>query len=398
MIITVVCDIFGRENNGSAIVAYNLIRFLKAQGHEVRILCADQNQKGKPGYWVVPNLNFGKLLNAYVNKVGVTLAKPQNRTIKASMYGVDAVHIMMPLTLGLAAVKIAHEMKLPITAGFHMQAQNFTAYFKLNWSKAANEIAYSYMWQHFYRYCTGIHYPTQFIRDEFENSIGQKTPGYVISNGIHDYVQRRAEKKPPELEDKIVVLTTGRYATEKSQDTLIKAVALSKYKDKIQLILGGEGAKEGLYRQLAKDLPIQPIFKFFSRTEIIDVLNYSDIYVHPAQIELEGISCLEAIAVGKLTIVSDSKLSATRYFAIDDSCIFKNRDEKDLARVLDYWIENPEKRAEYADKYLNSAVAYNQTECMKRMEKMIFECIDQVFGEMPSKAVPTYKFVTLNKS
>ena len=43
MIITVVCDIYGRENNGSAIVAYNLIRFLKEQGHTVRILCADQS-------------------------------------------------------------------------------------------------------------------------------------------------------------------------------------------------------------------------------------------------------------------------------------------------------------------------------------------------------------------
>lgn len=395
MIITVVCDIYGRENNGSAVVAYNLIRFLKAQGHEVRILCADQASKGKLDHWVVPNLNFGKLLNAYVNKVGVTLAKPQDRIIKASLYGVDAVHIMMPLTLGLAAVKIAHEMHLPITSGFHMQAQNFTAYFKLNWSKAANEIAYSYMWQHFYRYCTCIHYPTQFIRDEFEGSIGRSTPGYVISNGIHNYVKRRPSEKPAEMKDKIVVLTTGRYATEKSQDTLIKAVALSKYKDKIQLILGGEGAKESLYRQLAKDLPIQPIFKFFSRTEIIDVLNYADIYVHPAQIELEGISCLEAIAVGKLTIVSDSKLSATRYFAVDDSCIFKNRDEKDLARVLDYWIENPALRAEYADKYLNSAVAYDQDECMKRMEGMINDAIHEVYGTLPSQNVPSQRCIVI---
>ncbi|MBQ9276109.1 MAG: glycosyltransferase [Clostridia bacterium] len=395
MKIAVVYDIYGRENNGSAVVAYNLIRFLQAQGHEVRILCADQNSKGKPDHWVVPNLNFGKMLNAYVNKVGVTLAKPQNRIIKAALYGVDAVHIMMPLTLGLAAVKIAHEMKLPITAGFHMQAQNFTAYFKLNWSKAANEIAYSYMWQNFYRYCTCIHYPTEFIRNEFETSIGQKTPGYVISNGIHSYVKRRPAEKPDELKDKIVVLTTGRYATEKSQDTLIKAVALSKYKDKIQLILGGEGAKEGLYRQLAKELPIQPIFKFYSRTEIIDVLNYADIYVHPAQIELEGISCLEAIAVGKLTIVSDSKLSATRYFAIDDSCIFKNRDEKDLARVLDYWIENPEKRAEYADKYLNRAVAYDQDSCMHRMEGMINDAINQAYGGLPSKRVPAINCVVV---
>ena len=172
-------------------------------------------------------------------------------------------------------------------------------------------------------------------------------------------------------------MTTGRYSREKSQDTLIKAIKYSKYKSKIQLILGGQGTKEKYYRRLAKNLPIPPIFKFFSRTEIIDVLNYADIYAHPAEVELEGIACLEAIACGKLTIVSNSKLSATKEFAIDEKCIFKNRNPKSLAKVIDYWIEHPEEKAEYEQKYLESANVFNQEECMKKMEKMLFEVIDE---------------------
>jgi len=378
MKITVVCDIYGKENNGSAIVAYNLIRFLESQGHDVRILCADQAQKGKKNVYVVPNLNFGKALNAYVAKVGVSLAKPQKRIIKAALEGVDAVHIMMPLTLGLATVKVAHAMGLPITAGFHMQAENLTSYFKLNKSRLANKLANHFMYDHFYRYVDCIHYPTRFIRDTFESAVKRKTPGYVISNGVHSYVRPRKVDKPAELQDKIVLLTTGRYSTEKSQDVLIKAVARSKYKDKIQLILGGEGIKEEYYRRLAADLPIQPVFKFYSRTEIIDVLNYADMYVHPAQIELEGISCIEAIACGKMTIVSDSRLSATHNFAVDDKCVFRAQDDQDLARVIDFWIENPDLRHQYEERYLHSAVAYDQTECMHRMESMIFDAIDKV--------------------
>lgn len=42
MKIVVVCDVLGEENNGTTIAAMNLIRHLKSQGHEVRILCADQ--------------------------------------------------------------------------------------------------------------------------------------------------------------------------------------------------------------------------------------------------------------------------------------------------------------------------------------------------------------------
>ncbi len=377
MVITIVCDVLGEENNGTTIAAMNLIRFLKKQGHTVKILCADENRKNDENVFVVPSMNFGKFLNAYVKKVGVTIAKPDADIVRESIVGSDVVHIMIPLGLGMCAAKICTELNIPMTAGFHMQAENLTSYLKLNKVKPVNKFVYKYIWKHVYQYIDGIHYPTKFIRSVFEKNIKRETPGYVISNGVHSYVEKRATQKPIELKDKFVILSTGRYAREKSQDTLIKAIKYSAHKNNIQLILGGQGVKEKYYRRLAKDLPIQPIFKFFSRTDIIDVLNYSDMYIHPAEVELEGISCLEAIACGKLTIVSDSKLSATKDFAIDEKCIFKCRNPKDLARVIDYWYERPEERKIYEQKYLESAKIFNQDECMKQMEKMMFEVIDE---------------------
>ena len=371
MIVTVACDIYGRKNNGSDIVADNLITFLQRQGHEVRILCADQSKKNVPGYYVVPPLFLIKPLRDYVDKVGVTLPVPDLKIIDDAVKGADIVHVMMPFALGLTAAKYALHYKIPITAGFHAQAENITGYLGLEKVENANKLVYHFIYNHLYKYCAAIHYPTKFIRDVFEESIGKTTPGYVISNGVHSYVKRRPSEKPEEYKDKIVILTTGRYAEEKDQGTLIKAVKLSKYADKIQLILGGEGIKEKEYRKLAEGMPVPPLFKFYSRTEIIDVLNYADIYVHPAKVELEGISCIEAIACGKLTIVSDSKLSATHNFAVDEKCIFHAEDEKDLARVIDYWIEHPEERKEYENKYLNSAVAFDQEKCMEKMEDML---------------------------
>jgi hypothetical protein len=78
-----------------------------------------------------------------------------------------------------------------------------------------------------------------------------------------------------------------------------------------------------------------------------------------------------------MTIVSSSPRSATRTFALDDSCIFKKRNAKDLARVIDFWIENPQKRKFYEQKYLEQAVVYEQTECMKKMEEMITEVYNE---------------------
>ena len=347
MVITIVCDVLGEENNGTTIAAMNLIRYLKSQGHRVKILCADQNKKGEEDCFIVPNRSFGKVLDAYVEKVGVTLAKPDEEIVRSAVEGSDIVHIMVPLSLGMCAVKIAKEMNIPMTAGFHMQAENLTCYVKLNKIKPVNNFVYKYIWKHTYQYIDGIHYPTQFIRSVFEKNIKRQTPGYVISNGVHDYVQKRDTQKPEE------------------------------FKDKIQLILGGQGPKEKKYRKLARYLKIEPIFKLFPRNEIIDVLNFSDLYVHPAEVELEGIACLEAIMCGKLTIVSDSRLSATKEFAVDDRCIFKCRKPKDLARVIDYWLDNPEEKKLVEQKYLESSNVFNQNECMKRMENMMFEVINK---------------------
>lgn len=377
MTITIVCDVLGEENNGTTLAAMNLVRFLRSRGHTVRILCADQSKKGLPDYFVVPNKSFGKYLDAYVSKVGVSLADPDPDIIRAALAGADDVHIMLPLFLANASVKIADEMGIPVTAGFHMQAENMTNNVHLENSKLASKFVYHYIWKHVYSHCQCIHYPTQFIRDVFEGSIKKHTPGYVISNGVNSYVKRREVSKPAELKDKFVILTVGRYSAEKSQETLIEAVKYSKYKDKIQLILAGQGTREKEYRKLAEDLPNQPIFKLFDRYELVDVENYSDMYVHPAVAELEGIACLEAIACGKLTLVSDSKRSATKGFAVDPRCIFKEKDPRDLARLIDYWIEHPEEAREIEEKYWQEGQTFDQEKCMEQMEQMFRDAISR---------------------
>lgn len=274
---------------------------------------------------------------------------------------------------GGATAGIAKAKNIPITAGFHCQAENFTSHIKLNKSKIINHAMYKIFYKNLYSEVNAIHYPTEFIKNVFESNIKKQTNGYVISNGVNKSIIKKDVAKPKELENKFVILTIGRYSREKSQDTLIKAIKYSKYKNDIQLILAGQGTKEKYYKRLAKNLPIQPIFKFFNRDEIVDIINYSDMYVHPAEVELEGIACLEAIKCGKLVLVSSSKLSATKNFAIDDKCIFKNRNPKDLARVIDYFIENKEERGIYQKKYLKAGKTYDQDYCMAQMEKMIQE-------------------------
>lgn len=368
MTITVVCDVLGKENNGTTIAAMNLIRFLKSKGHTVRILCADDDKRGLSDYYVVPITDFGIFQN-YVEKNGVTLAKPERDVIVAALTGTNVVHIMLPFSLGQATAKIAQKMKLPISAGFHLLAENVSTHVFMSKSKLFNRATYA-IFHKMYKRCDSIHYVTQYIRNLYEGMYG-KTNGYVISNGVNEMFR---PKPVAEKSDYIRILYTGRYSKEKSHKTLIAAAGLSKYKDKIQLVLAGDGPlKESLKKQ-AKSLPVPPIFKFYTREEMVEVDNSADLYVHAAEYEAEGIGCLEALACGIVPIIADSEKSATKYYALDEKSLFKCNDAKNLAEKIDWWIDHPKEKAEYSARYAEvSREKFDHSACMQAMEDMLIE-------------------------
>ena len=378
MTVVIVADVLGKENNGTTIACMNLIRSLRAKGHEVRIVCGDQDKKGTEGYYIVPTFNFGKALNRYVQKNGVVIAKKDDRILEDAICNADVVHLPTPFGLARAALKIARAHGIPVTASFHCQAQNVTSHLFLMNSSFANKIAYRNFYKHVYQYVDAIHYPTDFIRREFEQQVHKTTKAYVISNGVNAIYTKRAVEKPEELKDKFVILFIGRYSKEKTHKYLIKAVSQSRYCDRIQLIFAGAGPLEEKLIQLSDEYKInRPIMKFFSREALVDVINYSDLYCHPAQIEIEAIACLEAISCGTVPVINNSPLSATREFAICPENLFAENDSVDLAAKIDYWIEHGAEKEACAKKYLDFTVKFNQAACMDAMEQMLLEVTEQ---------------------
>ena len=375
MIVTVVCDVLGSENNGTTIAAMNLIRSLRAKGHTVRVVCPDESRRGEKDCYIVPAYNLGTWLNAYVAKNGVMLAKPDRDVIEQAIDGADVVHVMIPFAVGGCAARIAYKKGIALTAGFHCQAENVTNHlFMMNMS-AANHTAYRIFRKNLYRYCDCVHYPTQFICDLFEKETGP-TNHYVISNGVSSSFVRREVSRPAELNGKFVILFTGRYSKEKSHKVLIDGVARSKHRDDIQLIFAGAGPQGDNIAAYASEQAIStPIMKFYNRDELIDVINTADLYVHPAQIEIEAISCLEAIKCGVVPVICDSPRSATRYFALGENNLFRCNDAGDLAEKIDYWIEHPDERKKCSNDYEGYAARFDFDLCMDKMEQMLLDAV-----------------------
>lgn len=381
MIITVVCDVLGEENNGVVIAEMNLIRYLKSAGHDVRVLCPDETKAGTEGFYVVPTRSFGPF-DDYVRKNGVSLAKPDDSVVRAAVEGADLVHLMLPFTLSKAALAIAIECGIPTTAGVHLMAENFSMHLFMGGVKLANRVVY----EHFFDVIgksDAVHYVTKFLRDLYEGMFGE-TNGYVISNGVNDRFRPCGE---PDLSDGFYrIIYTGRLAREKNQKVLIDAVALSKHRDKIKVTFAGCGPLSDYLHKRVKRKKINAEFGFFSRDELVKKLNESYLYVHAAKVEAEGIGCLEAIACGTVPIMCNSPKSATKDYALCPQSLFALGKPKDLAAKIDWWIEHPAERAERLNEFSNGILTEvsmpffsfgRNARCLSGRERRAAEAIKQ---------------------
>ena len=381
MNVTIICDVLGVPNNGTSVAAYNLIDHLKAQGHNVTVVCCDADKEGESGYKIVPTMKLGPIVNAALARNEVVPAKADSAILEDAIKGADVVHLLMPFPLSWKAVKICEKYGIPMTSSFHVQAENFTCHIGMMKSAFATKEVYKYFYKKVYSHCAYTHYPTEFIKQDFEGNIKKHVPSKVISNGVSEFFFEPApveaiEKQKAKNKDKFTIVVVGRYSSEKAQQVLIKAVAKSKYKDKIHLILAGEGPKRRHYKKLVKKNGVDCEMRFFDHEELKEVLNAADLYVHTAYVELESIACLEAIVTGLVPIICNSKRSAARFFAQDDRCLYQKWDSEDLKNKIEYFIENPKELDACRKKYKTQAKVSRLAECMNKMEQMLEEAAE----------------------
>jgi glycosyltransferase involved in cell wall biosynthesis len=199
---------------------------------------------------------------------------------------------------------------------------------------------------------------------------------HVISNGIQDEFMKAGDRKTENNNQIFKIMMIGRLSQEKRQDVIINAMKYSKYADSIQLVFAGRGPEYDKYVDLGKGLKHKPQFVYVGRDELIRHLLTTDLYVHASDMESEAISCIEAFATGLVPVIANSEVSATPQFALDDRSLFAPGDAKDLARVIDYWLEHPEERHKMEEKYRIAGRQYSLAASVTKFEQMLNEEIE----------------------
>jgi len=373
MIITLVTDTFDVGNNGITVSAMRFAANLISRGHTVRVVACGEpgdatgpRRDGPEMFWV-PELVV-PIATRLAHRQDTAFGKPDRETLVAAIEDADVVHIYQPWPLGRAAERIAREIGVPAVAGFHIQPENITYNLGLGWFPPAAHLVYVLLRVLFYGRFADIHCPSTFIAAELRHH-GYRARLHVISNGVSSSF-RPGPARVRGAGEPFRILMVGRFSPEKRQEVLIRAVRRSRHAAHIQLHFAGHGPREKRLRRMAEKLPHPARFGYYSQAELVALIRECDLYVHASDVEIEGVSCLEAFACGLVPVISDSRRSATGQFALAPANLFRSGDPASLAERIDGWIDDPEALAEASDAYVRYADLYAVDRTVKAIERV----------------------------
>lgn len=374
MIIVYVIDSYGEFSNGTTMTAVRSKQMLEEMGHTVRVVSISSIQGEE--YFQLKERNI-PIVSKWSATQKTYYAKPDVNVFRRAFEGADVVHFFFPWKSAVVAAKVAKEMGIAVTGSYHYCPEHVA------YGSGAGKILMPVAWilykfykRRVYKYVDRVHCPSPVMADKLRQH-RYKNILHPITNGVgHQFF---VEANRPYNPEEFQILTVGRLSLEKRQEILFKAMKYSKYKDKIKLVVAGQGPRNKKLRKLAKKLNLNVTFGFYSQNELIEIIKKSDLYVHTAEIETEGISVLEALAGGLVPVLSNAPFSAPgQIFALDDRSLFELNNPKDLAEKIDYWIEHPEERIKMSKKYQDSMQNFKIDTAVKRLEEMFKAAVQDV--------------------
>ena len=375
MKILLVIDDYISSNNGTTISCRRFAGELRRQGHEVKVL--GTSLPDEPNMFRLEEYHL-PIVDGLVRANDFHFSKVDLAVIRQAVAWADVVHCMMPFMLTYRTKQVCDELHKPATAAFHIQPENLLSAVRLGKFKPLVDSVYWAWRKGIYRKFQYIHCPSSFMRQEMIDH-GYQGDIRPISNGISSAFcqqKRTSACSPYKGKDrKIVITMVGRLAREKRQDVILRAVRKSKYADRIQVVFAGKGPLERWYKRLGKRLKNPPMFVYLNQQDLLTLLGQTDLYVHSSDMESEAISCIEAFATGLVPVISDSRKSATRQFALDERSLFKAGSSADLAKKIDYWLDHPEEKRRMERAYARQGLDYT-------LEASVRKCVEMFTDAM----------------
>jgi 1,2-diacylglycerol 3-alpha-glucosyltransferase len=358
------------EGHGAIVATKRMVEELTKRGHKITIVTTGEYEGD---FYSIPGF-YLPFIRESLENMGFLFGIGKKNILKKAFKGADLVQIQFPFLLARKAVKIAKRMGIPVIGACHVQPQNIIAAMGKKDKRFLEKMLHCFFNYCLFKHVDAIHCPSThaacMLRDH-----GSKADFRIISNGIPKAYHHVDYPRPDWFGDHFVVMNVGRHANEKRQALIIEGVLRSKYKDNIQLLLCGKGKNTEKLRAFGVELPLKPLIEYITEKDKLLYLNTSDMYLHSSVIELESLSCLEAIGCGLPCLIGNSPNSASIQFALDDRFIFEMDNADALAAKIDYWYERRELLREIKQKVLRMAEQYRFDKCIDEIEAFHWEIL-----------------------
>jgi glycosyltransferase involved in cell wall biosynthesis len=296
MRIALFSEVYWPMVSGVGVTLLRLTEALEARGHQVRVYSATYSlPRGESDR---PEVHRSTSVPLFLYQ-DVQWAFPRLRDIVGDLekFGPDVVHVATEFALGLAGLKAARRLGLPLIASAHTDYDKYAARYGVDWALRAG---WHYL-RWFYGQAHTVLCPSR-IYEQHLHTRGVAHTG-VWSRGVdpawfHPRFRsdgyRRALGLGP---DDLLVTYIGRIAREKNLALLLEAwEALAPDRGSAQLALVGRGPLEDDIRR--RRIPGVHLMGLLHGPELSAAYASADIFAFPSATETFGNSLLEAMGSG----------------------------------------------------------------------------------------------------
>jgi glycosyltransferase involved in cell wall biosynthesis len=382
--IAMVCDPIGDSKAGVVVSSLRFSKLLKERGHHVIFIGARLKEyRDHSHHNGIKAYRFRSI--PIPKSGGWYLAFPKVSELKKIFQEekIDVVHLLLPMSGAVVAMKAAKALGIKIVAHSHSQPENLFMDMPKIIQPTMNSLWNRYLtW--LYGKAGALIYPSELAQTLLDKLSEKNQPYKVISNGINLEEFRSVgvgdfHHRFNIPEDKVKLLYLGRLYPEKSVDTLIKAVPhIIKKHPNTHIMIVGAGHLRPKLEKLAQDLRVSQHITFLGLVSDEDRLrayHASDIFILPSLAELEGMVVLEAMASGKPIVISDAEMSASRYFVDGNGFLFKTLDHAHLAEQVLKLITDKELRKKMSEASLENVKQYDIHRSVDLLEEVYYSTL-----------------------
>jgi len=326
--------------DGGAIAQHRIVHELIKKGHDVRVIAPafsfkntveDENGSTiyRPRAFVLPfymnnKYHFAPFPLLNVKKI-IEEFKP------------DVINVCSPYPISICAMIVAKKKHIPLVGSIHILPENVLAPF---FSSPLYATMVKYTWSYlvyFYNRVDWATVPTQTGATMYQQK-GLKTSVSPISNGVNTEMFKPTNKgeylrKRFNLPEKPLILYTGRINQEKNVDVLVKAIPVVLKNVDAHFLFCGSGGLKPEMMKLTQELGVDShttFIDFLDWADYPNIFTLADVFVMPAESELQSIVTLEAIATGVPPVVVN-KGAVPELASAENGLVFEPQDSNQLA-------------------------------------------------------------------